>query len=1601
VPTPPSPVPAPTPSFPFSCGQYGYFAGGLTGGTVSSGVNYIDRLNFSNDTPTLLGSSNLFYARTGTVGISGAVTRAYFMGGLKADLSGITNYTDVFDYDSETTSISNSADLKTKRDTAIGVSEGLTKGYIAGGDTSASVNVKSTEKIVFSTDTTVASTSLELANAKVDGCGLDGSSTRGYLLGGYTSAVSATTEYIDYSNDTKINAGPAVLSVARSGCGGIAATEAKGYVCGGENGATSTLYAITDIIDFATGSRSNNASANLDRQVAGSAGTSNRQSAGFIGGGVTDSGSGLIITNAIDKMSFTTDSSSTIGSTFAVGRNGWSAVAKLCRPLTGDGGYFVGGSYDWDGFFASYTATADKVIFSADTSMAMTTANLTQARDSFASINGTQYRGYFAGGYDESFVNLTEKLIYANEYTSAATTANLTSPTHGACGLTDGYTKGYVIGGYQKSESVITDKIYKITYSTNETISQLTTARLATGLAYLASVSDNKTQGYLAGGLAGTVKIDSCGVMNFSQDTLTELTSKYLSSPRSELAGLDGNSTKGYFAGGDTANYKSVTNMDILTYATGSFAHSNEAKYNLQTLKAGLAGVSERKSKGYFGGGSSGVFVTSPLTDKVSFATGVVTATETANLTRSRTYLGGVSKITDTINNDGAYFVGGYTASPNTKITEKIIYAGDISIYPYTANLEQNRAYLAGISNPDVAGYIAGGTSSLITSFVPVNTMDKITYATDQRSAVGSLVLPASTYGLAGCSGSKDEGYFGGGNTGAFTNKIYVFDYATEQIELMSIDTLDSNRAFVACISDGHSKGYWAGGKGGLGSVKTIEVQDIATGTLSSTGTFILSADTSNVTGSDGNGIEGFFAGGLLSTGATKVINVLSYTTGTFLATNPQLSLAKHSMGGAANNDNKGYFSGGSSKSDATSFIKKTEIIEHITYAMSTPKSAELDYGRSCLTAVSSKRNTLPPAKCGEYTCNSNIADDTRYFNVDPQASILYFTLSAYRNSTRFIVFDNFNNIYVDTGYIGNIPAGCDSPEQTTWNNYYNFYFFKAQNATRIGVRAISACTEIKWCYLIYCNSTYTNIDGLPGNQLTSETGFDKIFASANYTIVPYQDQNQNTLFRATEVGITANSTAIGLIGYYSGTNKASSFYYNGKWKSFEVTTSTYTGAAAVDVNDRFYMIGLNTSGQLGLPENSAGLTELTPYTQLGKVIDYSLFLNSTFVILENNDMYATGYNQYGQLGLGDKTNRYGFTKVSGKWSCVICSWYSTLAISTDGLLYLAGGYWWWWNNIDLINFNKITDFTWRTVSRIIYSWNGSISFGYFAGIRQDGVICAIKVGFQTNIIYSVNVVPLGTKNNWKMFNNYIYYFNDILYATDSLDDMYSINYTADIPSYVQYDITRMATDWRTHPPKFSVSKHGGYVVIPPDYVFANAMNMDGSNALQLTEKTKDIVQQESSTKLNICRFAGRTPLQMVNSVHGKVAIRRCDILGFCCHSSSLPKRPEVVCCQTCDKYQEDEENPQTVLVTQREEILIDSVQIPKPPEPPDPFSMELPYRPMPPMDPNMFGRPIHVSEIEYKDLSDIYNSEIQDMNGFKIKPVDDLRPDVNDLLGE
>lgn len=70
-------------------------------------------------------------------------------------------------------------------------------------------------------------------------------------------------------------------------------------------------------------------------------------------------------------------------------------------------------------------------------------------------------------------------------------------------------------------------------------------------------------------------------------------------------------------------------------------------------------------------------------------------------------------------------------------------------------------------------------------------------------------------------------------------------------------------------------------------------------------------------------------------------------------------------------------------------------------------------------------------------------------------------------------------------------------------------------------------------------------------------------------------------------------------------------------------------------------------------------------------------------------------------------------------------------------------------------------------------------------------------------------------------------------------------------------------------------------------------------------------VEKASITRPRLCKHAGRKPLQMIKENCGACSIRSCNIFGLCNHTANLPDKPEVVCCQTCTKY-ELEESPKT-----------------------------------------------------------------------------------------
>jgi len=127
---------------------------------------------------------------------------------------------------------------------------------------------------------------------------------------------------------------------------------------------------------------------------------------------------------------------------------------------------------------------------------------------------------------------------------------------------------------------------------------------------------------------------------------------------------------------------------------------------------------------------------------------------------------------------------------------------------------------------------------------------------------------------------------------------------------------------------------------------------------------------------------------------------------------------------------------------------------------------------------------------------------------------------------------------------------------------------------------------------------------------------------------------------------------------------------------------STSDGCMGAVRNGQLYMWGHNDHGQLGLGDNTTRLlpTLVNTGALAGKTIT-KVYTHTnygyTFVIDSNRDVYATGYNGEGQLGLGNYTSRNTFAQVPGiKADDIILSHgsnYSSSYIIDGSTLYSTG----------------------------------------------------------------------------------------------------------------------------------------------------------------------------------------------------------------------------------------------------------------------------------------------------------------------------------------
>ena len=494
-------------------------------------------------------------------------------------------------------------------------------GYLAGGRTPAAVVTDTTEKISYSTDTTVAVPGAALSAARRELAGT-GNQVFGYFGGGYdnTNPLSSVDK-LTYSTDTTAE----VPGLPFSPRNYLAATgnSTDGYFGGGFDG-TNTLSSMNNL-SYATDNMSLTPTAALSVASNRLAATGNSTD-GYFGGGVP-------LQSTMNKLTYSTSNTSILPSTGALSFNYYALSA------TGNSthGYFAGGVSGTGG----NVSTIDKIAYSTDTcdpipgvyvvardglAAVSSNSNALPTQEVFLSINleggaSGPATGYYSGGaLPSSILSNTFKISYATDVASEATTAPLIYGRE-YMGATGSSTAGYFAGGSVTTNNG-TSFIEKLFYLSDTRIvipNQLSSNRF--GLA----ATGTSTHGYFAGGRtnpSSTTIYTTVDKMTFSTDTTTPLPSSGRLSYARHYLGATGNITDGYFYGGSDSMSGGSERSEI-----NKLSYSSDTEQLLSTSASELSemAASTSPTSAYFYGGLANIGLLNDIL-KLTYATDTVSS---------------------------------------------------------------------------------------------------------------------------------------------------------------------------------------------------------------------------------------------------------------------------------------------------------------------------------------------------------------------------------------------------------------------------------------------------------------------------------------------------------------------------------------------------------------------------------------------------------------------------------------------------------------------------------------------------------------------------------------------------------------------------------------------------------------------------------------------------------------------------------------------------------------------------------------------------------------------------------------------------------------
>ncbi|MDR2152812.1 MAG: hypothetical protein LBO72_08325 [Helicobacteraceae bacterium] len=130
--------------------------------------------------------------------------------------------------------------------------------------------------------------------------------------------------------------------------------------------------------------------------------------------------------------------------------------------------------------------------------------------------------------------------------------------------------------------------------------------------------------------------------------------------------------------------------------------------------------------------------------------------------------------------------------------------------------------------------------------------------------------------------------------------------------------------------------------------------------------------------------------------------------------------------------------------------------------------------------------------------------------------------------------------------------------------------------------------------------------------------------------------------------------------------------------KNIAAVAAGWVHSFALDENGAVYGSGWNKFGQLGLGDRD-DRNSFTPVSSLGdnKIVAIAAGGAHSLALDIDGKVYAAGNNEFGQLGLGDKTNRKTFALIAllkdKKIVAIAAGRAHSLALTSDGKVYAAG----------------------------------------------------------------------------------------------------------------------------------------------------------------------------------------------------------------------------------------------------------------------------------------------------------------------------------------